>query len=154
MSNKTIKTRVSGETLSVLLTGHHTTPLVTRCSLFTSVTGRHAMPLVTGDLSQVLRIWGSIFYLQTFFTLHSFLHFHGFPGTGSSTSKSPVLHTAVWNSVPWITQQSTNIIFSDKLYLNMTNILINWVIFIENILINLSHCSDFKNLLKVYFSFM
>ena len=35
-----------------------------------------------GDLLRALRIWETVFYLQAYFTLHSFLLFQGFPGAG------------------------------------------------------------------------
>ena len=67
------KTHVEGEDLSVLLTGHHVMPVVTRyCFYFHQYYWFDAMPRYwsTSDLPQVLRIWESVFYLQAFFTLH------------------------------------------------------------------------------------
>ena len=44
------------------------------------------------NLPRVLRIWESVFYSQTLFTLHSFLLFQGLPEAGSSISKLAELH--------------------------------------------------------------
>ena len=57
--------------------------------------------------------------------------FQSFPGIDISTSKSAGLHAAVQNTVPvqlfvLITQQSTNLIFNNELYLNMKNVMINY----------------------------
>ena len=53
--------------------------------------------LPTQPLPRVLRTLESVFYSQTFLTLHSFLLFQGLPGTGSSTSKLAGLHPDLWN---------------------------------------------------------
>ena len=55
-----------------------------------------------GDLPWVLRIWGSVFDSQAFFTMQSFLFFffQGFPGAGSSTAKLAGFHTNLRNIAP------------------------------------------------------
>ena len=49
------------------------------------------------DLLQMLWIWESGFYSQDFFTLHSFLLFQGFPGSGSSNTKLAGIHADLRN---------------------------------------------------------
>ena len=70
----------------------------------------YAMPCQCspGDPQQVLWIWESTFYSQSFFTWHSFLLFQGFPGASSSTSKLAELQSDLRNIAParlfvWIT---------------------------------------------------
>ena len=62
----------------------------------------------TGDLPRVLRIWESVFYSRTFFTLHYFLLSRDFPGAGSSSSKLAGFYADLRNIAPawlfaWIT---------------------------------------------------
>ena len=105
---------------SVLLTGNHSTLVVTLFFSLTHVTcialhhsGHQVLHQVLhqvshqvlcqwspGDLPQVLRIWESDFYYQVFFTLHSFLLFQGFPGASSSNSKLARLFADLQNIAP------------------------------------------------------
>ena len=91
---------------SVLLTGHHATPVVTLFFSLTHVTctALHHTVVIscsTGVTYRTLRhasghlviYWEcyiferALFYSQVCFTLYSFLLFQGFPGASSSTSK-------------------------------------------------------------------
>ena len=67
---------------------------------------------------------------KEFYTLHSsLLLYHNLPAASTSSLKSAGLHAAVEDTAParvflWITQQSTNIMFSSKLHLRISNMLI------------------------------
>ena len=100
----------------VLLTGNHVMSLVTR--QFTACATDLRRCFLSSD----------IFYL----TFLSASFYYGSSGAGRSKLKSAGLHAKVQNTVLawlflWITQQSTNLIFSNELYLNMANIFINYL---------------------------
>ena len=87
--------------------GHQILFFVYQCYL-RNVMPRHWSP---GDLPQVLR------FERVFFTLGCFY-----------LTLFPAFSRLYWGwqfSLVWIRQQSTNLIFSNKLYLNMIKILIN-----------------------------
>ena len=72
---------------------------------------------------------------KEFYNLHSsLLLYHNLPAASTSSLKSAGLHTAVEDAAParvflWITQQSTNIMFSTKLYLRISNMLKTYLFF-------------------------
>ena len=89
-----IKTPILGETLSVLHTKCHVTPVVTRYFLFTSVTFR-APCHVIGHQMICCKCYGERFLHSDDFYLTLLPDFRGFRGSGSSTSKLAGVHAAV-----------------------------------------------------------
>ena len=71
------------------------------CVLLSPCYLQDAMPWhwSSSDLPRVLRIWESVFYSQTFFTLHSFLLFQGFPGAGIASARLFVWITTIHKRV-------------------------------------------------------
>ena len=101
--------------------------------LFTSVTGRYATSLVTAWFTtNATDLRGCFLHSGSFNPIILLVFTKVFLGTtSSSTMKVAMLQVAVQSTFSaqmfvWMTQQSKNIMFSRDLYLNMSNILINW----------------------------
>ena len=95
-----IKTLVLGETLSVLHTKCHVTPVVTTCFLLTSVTFGAPCHVIDHQMF-CCKCYGlrECFLHSDVFYLTLLPDFRGFRGSASSTSKLAGVHVAVENIV-------------------------------------------------------